>query len=541
MIRSGEPIRPAARRSRCAVDAAVARRRSAFTLIEILISLGVMSILFIGIAGSIVIATQAVDPGTSTAARVDQGSTAVDRLLEDLRLAVEIQDHTRSSVTFTVPDRDEPPDKTLETIRYTWSGASGDPLVRTINGGRAAKVAADVHRFEVTSLSRTLSPGILVSATPDPNGWGWYDAGAEPAIRVLLVVDDDTALVAGDVDRKTLLESWGFDVRLIAASATQATFDLAVALVDVALVAEQAGSVALGRKLRDATIGVVNGEIELHQDFGFSDARDWPPAADSIEVIDDTHEVTEPFDPGTLRICTTAQPMVALTGTPAAGLIVLGEHAWNGGRPALSIIATGADLNGGGTAAGRRVQLPWGVAGFDVNRLTNEGRTLMHRAITWAATSDGAGSDVLGYDEVFGTPVSNVRRVQVATQALLAVNGTVSEMTAYVGGAKKDCRVAIYSDAGDEPDTLLVESGTFKTTDADGWITVPLPATALAAGRYWIALAMSNVDQRYHSGAGGRTRYVNHDAVANGFLASWGTSDDNFVIRVSIYATCTPG
>lgn len=43
------------------------------------------------------------------------------------------------------------------------------------------------------------------------------------------------------------------------------------------------------------------------------------------------------------------------------------------------------------TAAGRRVNLPWGRAGFDFNLLNDDGKTIMKRAIEWAATPSGGG------------------------------------------------------------------------------------------------------------------------------------------------------
>ncbi len=41
-----------------------------------------------------------------------------------------------------------------------------------------------------------------------------------------------------------------------------------------------------------------------------------------------------------------------------------------------------------GFAGGRRVQLPWGDGGFDINALTLEGRLLLRRALEWAADAE---------------------------------------------------------------------------------------------------------------------------------------------------------
>ena len=46
----------------------------------------------------------------------------------------------------------------------------------------------------------------------------------------------------------------------------------------------------------------------------------------------------------------------------------------------------------GAKAAGRRVELPWGGNDYDVNNLTSNGQTLMKRSIEWAAGATTATS-----------------------------------------------------------------------------------------------------------------------------------------------------
>jgi hypothetical protein len=61
-------------------------------------------------------------------------------------------------------------------------------------------------------------------------------------------------------------------------------------------------------------------------------------------------------------------------------------------EPALAVIDIGGELAGGDTAAGRRVQLPWGDSTFGFTALNSDGKTIMRRAIEWAAAVRGAGS-----------------------------------------------------------------------------------------------------------------------------------------------------
>jgi hypothetical protein len=52
--------------------------------------------------------------------------------------------------------------------------------------------------------------------------------------------------------------------------------------------------------------------------------------------------------------------------------------------PVLAVLDTGDALEDGGTAAGRRVVLPFGGSTFNVSSLNANGRTLMQRSLQWA-------------------------------------------------------------------------------------------------------------------------------------------------------------
>lgn len=150
------------------------------------------------------------------------------------------------------------------------------------------------------------------------------------------------------------------------------------------------------------------------------------------------------------------------------------------------------------------------------------------------------GPDIFGFDTAFATPVSGVRWIQLATQVTLPEDGTVESITAYVYDTF-DVRYAVYDDAGGVPGNLVVETATAQPpASGPDWFTLSVTPTALTAGTYWLALAFRHDAQRYYQEAGGETRYKNNDAVTNGYLSSWGVSDDSFTIKVSIYATYTP-
>ena len=212
--------------------------------------------------------------------------------------------------------------------------------------------------------------------------WG-VGAAAKSSGTVLLVVVDPGSLTAQEDAKKTLIEGWGYSVTLIDESDSQANFDAAAALADVAYVAEDITSGELGTKLREATIGVVIEEEKITDEFGISSGETTFTQA-SIEITDNTHYITEPFSLGTVTFSSSAQPVGGRAGTLAPGLAVLALRP-SSSTSMLDVIDTGGVLFDTGTAAGRRVKLPWGGNGFDINSLTAEGLDIMRRALEWGA------------------------------------------------------------------------------------------------------------------------------------------------------------
>lgn len=205
-------------------------------------------------------------------------------------------------------------------------------------------------------------------------------------LRVLFVAADPAALTAQETLRKTMIESWAFDVTLIADSATQSDFDEAVANADVAYVSTDIHGNDLGTKLRETIIGIVNEDMDVYDDFGFSSSFFWYNAT-NIDIVDNTHYITSPFSTGVLALYSSTQTLATVSGALAPDLQVLGTKT-SGAAEALVVLETGAQMYDGGTAAGRRAQLPWGSGGVDINSLTDDAKTIMQRAIEWAANQE---------------------------------------------------------------------------------------------------------------------------------------------------------
>ncbi|MEN8764200.1 MAG: DNRLRE domain-containing protein, partial [Thiogranum sp.] len=219
--------------------------------------------------------------------------------------------------------------------------------------------------------------------------WGMR-ADVTSAGNLLLVVGDPGNLTSQESAKKALMESWKFTVNLIDESDSQANFDTAIAANDVAYIPQDINATNLGTKLANAPIGVVNEEGEQVDELDFSGGILFK-TNHAIDVVDNTHYITQPFATGFLTFTSSDQSVHMLSGQIAPGLQTLGQTLNTGTqyKPSLATLDVGDTLSSGGSAVGRRVQLPWGGGTFDINLLTDDGRTIMRRAIEWGA---GAGS-----------------------------------------------------------------------------------------------------------------------------------------------------
>jgi prepilin-type N-terminal cleavage/methylation domain-containing protein len=126
-------------------------RRSGFTLIELVLSTSIIAVILLGVQSAMVLASGS---NRSSASQLSLSSgRAVDLLSADLSCATSILSSSATGIQFMVPDRNG--DNSPETITYSWSGVSGDPLLRSINGGASTTVLASVNEFQLTYDKRS--------------------------------------------------------------------------------------------------------------------------------------------------------------------------------------------------------------------------------------------------------------------------------------------------------------------------------------------------------------------------------------------------
>ncbi len=123
-------------------------RRRGLTLLEMVVSMGIMSILAIAIGSAITIASRAIPEEHGPADNAIRAAAVADQLATEIQYAISITARSSNMVEFTVADRDG--DEADETIRYAWSGTAGDPLTRQYKGGTVMEIMSNVHQFDLS-------------------------------------------------------------------------------------------------------------------------------------------------------------------------------------------------------------------------------------------------------------------------------------------------------------------------------------------------------------------------------------------------------
>jgi len=157
------------------------RHGKGHTLIEMLISISIISIIMLGLGSVMLIASKALPDTGNPADTIITASVAAEQLESELKFAVTFSVRDANTVEFTVADRNG--DDIPETIRYTWSGTAGDPLTRQYNGGTVFTVAEDVNDFFLDYHTKTVS---------NDEGGGGLDSYHNMYADVRLQVGDDS-------------------------------------------------------------------------------------------------------------------------------------------------------------------------------------------------------------------------------------------------------------------------------------------------------------------------------------------------------------
>ena len=140
---------------------------------ELVITLAVLAMIMGALGSAVLIASRAAPGRSSAAEAVLAVQAAQDLIASELRYAQGVSQATPTSLAFTIPDRTG--DGAAETVRYSWAGAAGAPLLRQLNALPPAELLADVHelgfeydRMTITTTRETqsevTSPEVLLAS-----------------------------------------------------------------------------------------------------------------------------------------------------------------------------------------------------------------------------------------------------------------------------------------------------------------------------------------------------------------------------------------
>jgi len=204
------------------------RGRKGFTLVEMVLSLGIISILLVSMGGLIVVAAKSLPSRKKATDGTSSAGSALERISGELSQAISITEAKDKSIEFTVADRDA--SGSPETIRYQWSGVKDAPLERRYNGGLPTILADQLTSFGLTySVESTkivrASSGLAV---PEAQVAGWN------SILTLFSASADTGKPVGQNFMPTLpanTRSWTVTrVRFLCSRAGAGTRDTSVQL-----------------------------------------------------------------------------------------------------------------------------------------------------------------------------------------------------------------------------------------------------------------------------------------------------------------------
>ena len=133
---------------------------AAFTLIELIIAITIMSLLAGAATGMMMFSARKVAQAAEDDQKSFDARDILDEIATDLGLALNFTETQADAVSFTVPDRNG--DGVPESIRYEWVHDGADSkqwyLSKQYNGGDAKILTDDVRHFDLSYLLKAVSP-----------------------------------------------------------------------------------------------------------------------------------------------------------------------------------------------------------------------------------------------------------------------------------------------------------------------------------------------------------------------------------------------
>jgi hypothetical protein len=149
-------------------------RRSGIALIELAVSVGASSVLFVGLGSTIFLLTRANQTDIGSFRSANLAAEALASLSREAAYAKKMRQFTLNrSVEFDVADHTG--DAVDDVVRSEWSGIAGEPLLRRFNGGPAATVLANIQALTLTKTSESLPVNELLASARTSAVMRWVE------------------------------------------------------------------------------------------------------------------------------------------------------------------------------------------------------------------------------------------------------------------------------------------------------------------------------------------------------------------------------
>ena len=130
--------------------------RRAYTVLEMIVTLPLLTLLLIGSTAALSIVGKVADNGADISKAAVRTPAALEQMASELECATTIVSRSATQITVVIPDRTG--DAVADTVIYAWSGAAGAPLTRRINGGTAETLLDTVYALNLSYNTVTAGP-----------------------------------------------------------------------------------------------------------------------------------------------------------------------------------------------------------------------------------------------------------------------------------------------------------------------------------------------------------------------------------------------
>ena len=468
--------------------------RSAFTLLEMVTALGVSTLLLVAMTSVISLSAKTLTIHDSQAAQTCESFELGAQIGGDLKQATRFTEKENDSVQFSVPDRDG--DGVSELIRYELVGSN---LFKTVDFSSTTNEQAEIIRDDIDSLSfsyELVDEGAPLDTSQVSNTlellFAQDDEPSNSSPKLLMPIAGNYFPSISEASRTLLFEYWGFDVTHVSQNSASLGTHFSSGDYDLVYLTSEIDPKLVESHVQGSSLGIANEHPTLAQTLGLGVMVAQTNQEDIGFRSSNTHYINATIQPGAIEVFETPQTTMGIDPSQQAPDLTTVVN-WN------DSVAVGA--------------LQFGDEVYP---------------------SSGTMQEV-GHDWEAGTTTSpsSFDSHQIATLVSIPAESKLLNVRARVTTKNaSQFRLGVYDDDGGEPGALIGQTNIVSLGDGvSQWVGAPLEQqVTVAAGNYWLVLAIDGDSSFQFNVSAGQSRYLNpgYDPVSAGLTDSWtGTDQSN--------------